>query len=407
MCIRIIYHSMVCDVRPRSVLPSDPNSQLINPYAEPERCHEHCIRAPADIPPRFRCEFGHVCCRMTARYIRCPHHHNSESSSSSGGPGCTQVQNYHMYTQCPRALADLRRQQDLDRDGHAAALRAVLAGGLEYPEVSEWVDYDDDDGIWPELPYVDAHIQDPRVMHVTTTLTSNTNAFVSLRNNLLKVAHDLYEEVEVIKEIRSEMDYDQKHLQSLEHTLCAKFANDWGVFEHVYADGHLSHCEVEMDLQDLETVRKSHEDVLSGIKEDFKRLRARLATMEESNLGSITGIDNFFPDDVDTAQDVPIMLDVASTTGCYCVRLSKRVTTEHGIIEMDAQFLIGDMVNDADDELGGGGGGDDDSDNITNSEDSSEDRDSEDDDDSETGWWSENAVEFEEDEDHHHHHQSG
>ena len=42
MCLRIVYHTMVCDSRPLIATGDDPDEAIVNGYGTPSPCDEDC-----------------------------------------------------------------------------------------------------------------------------------------------------------------------------------------------------------------------------------------------------------------------------------------------------------------------------------------------------------------------------
>ncbi|KUI69442.1 hypothetical protein VM1G_05368 [Cytospora mali] len=68
MCFHIYEHTLVHDIRPLVTYKGGVDDDtMVNPYAKPEPC----CQQNDTIPPNFRCEFGHGCCYLSSRVIKC------------------------------------------------------------------------------------------------------------------------------------------------------------------------------------------------------------------------------------------------------------------------------------------------------------------------------------------------
>ncbi|KAI0502769.1 hypothetical protein F5B22DRAFT_632119 [Xylaria bambusicola] len=80
MCLKIVNHTMICDVRPVMRHPSIPNSHIVNPFTVPEDkcCAASNPKTDDDLP----CP-THGCCQITVRSFPCE---------------CGNTVGYHRYT---------------------------------------------------------------------------------------------------------------------------------------------------------------------------------------------------------------------------------------------------------------------------------------------------------------------
>ncbi|ROW08486.1 hypothetical protein VMCG_03237 [Cytospora schulzeri] len=87
MCYRIYAHVMFHDVRPLITYKGAiGNDTLMNPYARPRSC----CQQDESIRPWFRCEFGHGCCYLMPRVVKCTKAANSTIECHDAVP-------YHTY----------------------------------------------------------------------------------------------------------------------------------------------------------------------------------------------------------------------------------------------------------------------------------------------------------------------
>lgn len=86
MCFRIFQHALVHDVRPLVTYKGSQEGQFVNPYAQPRPC----CRQDYVFPLWFRCEFGHGCCLLIPRLVKC--------TNAVGLPFyCNDAVSYHTY----------------------------------------------------------------------------------------------------------------------------------------------------------------------------------------------------------------------------------------------------------------------------------------------------------------------
>lgn len=87
MCYKINEHHLVHDVRPLvSYSGIQKSVNLVNPYAPPQPCCEQS----ATIAKWFACPFGHGCCYLTSRIVKC-------TSSQGYKHHCGTLTDYHSY----------------------------------------------------------------------------------------------------------------------------------------------------------------------------------------------------------------------------------------------------------------------------------------------------------------------
>ncbi len=80
MCLKIVTHTMVCDVRPVMRHPSNPNSHIVDPFTVPgDRCCSTNTSKPSE---SLHCP-THECCEITVRSFPCD---------------CGNTVGYHRYT---------------------------------------------------------------------------------------------------------------------------------------------------------------------------------------------------------------------------------------------------------------------------------------------------------------------
>lgn len=87
MCYNINEHHMIHDIRPCvSYSGLQKSVQLVNPYSEPKPCCEQS----AAIARWFTCPYGHGCCYLTSRIVKC-------TAAQDDAHHCEILTQYHTY----------------------------------------------------------------------------------------------------------------------------------------------------------------------------------------------------------------------------------------------------------------------------------------------------------------------
>lgn len=116
MCYHVYQHTLVHDSRPIIQYGEVPEDKIIvNPYAEPRPCP--CEGQDNSIAAWFRCSFGHKCCYLVSRIVRC-----TKVVLQKGVP-CSALISYHVYNparsvyRCNNAGPDHTSYDGSEREG--------------------------------------------------------------------------------------------------------------------------------------------------------------------------------------------------------------------------------------------------------------------------------------------------
>ncbi|KAM7221819.1 hypothetical protein V8F06_002812 [Rhypophila decipiens] len=167
MCLELIFHNLICDVRPK-VARGIHSSPIINPYADPKPCDPDCA-GKERIPPYFRC-LKHKCCMTSAAYV-------DTGCRSKCSPAETTL--YHVYSQ--------------------------WAGATPVPEEQQW----------EALPSIDSYIPKLRVA------IPMSPAFRNWRAELLAKGGQVQEVLDLMDMVETRL-AEELHHQHNDHRICVE-----------------------------------------------------------------------------------------------------------------------------------------------------------------------------------------
>ncbi|KAM7185232.1 hypothetical protein V8F33_012516 [Rhypophila sp. PSN 637] len=182
MCLKLIFHNLICDVRPK-VARGIHSSPIINPYADPKPCAPDCA-GKERIPPYFRC-LKHKCCMNSATYV-------DTSCRSRCSPA--EITLYHVYSQWGGATPETT---------HTDTSSLV-------PEEQQW----------EALPAIDSYIPKLRVA------IPMSPAFRVWRAELLTKGGQVQEVLDLMDMVETRL-AEELHHQQNDHRICVELERNW------------------------------------------------------------------------------------------------------------------------------------------------------------------------------------
>lgn len=240
MCLKLIFHNLACDVRPR-VARSGYSSPIVNPYAAPNSCPQEC-RGKEHIAPYFRC-LEHKCCMTSAEYVQ-------TGCTSQCSPDRTTA--YHVYTQwlgstpSERALS-LLDVINPDRKTNNSPVDVVVEQ-------------------WEPLPTIDSYIPALRMAVPTTP------AFREWRTSLLAKGSEVQQVLELMDLVETRLAEELQHKRA-EHHICQRLDADWQKYRRFPNEPRPKECRNRENIEKLWKKLVQLSDLLKAAESEYQALQ--------------------------------------------------------------------------------------------------------------------------------------
>ncbi|KAK3381964.1 hypothetical protein B0H63DRAFT_561554, partial [Podospora didyma] len=271
MCLRTMYHVMVCDSRPRIATGDDPDEAIVNGYATPNPCGEDCDAYAAnkdegsdpyavddkeecddhvgdddedenedegqennieerDSPSTRRgCDYGHRCCYMSATTLYC---RNRQF--------CEMKQIYHVYVQRPY-------YEGFTKNKPLKKFLRRLHKWDDLPQIDKWINYH----------------------HIALPVTRQ---FAWVRERLLNKASQIYL---ILQEIKAA----ERHIRGLDHKLCLQLHENWVQLRRWSSECEPRKCQLQVLIAAL---KDKLQDVKSALADDRRTYVTLYRTLKAS-----------------------------------------------------------------------------------------------------------------------------